>query len=135
VTVETAGTIHRDLECDLMSVSPKLANSEPAPHRPPAVRADHAARRLDRDALARLIRRYPCQLKFVIAAPQDVVEIDALLADLPPVVPERVLLMPLGTRAPELAARARWIGELCKDRGWRYTPRLHIDLYGDTRGT
>jgi 7-carboxy-7-deazaguanine synthase len=135
VTIETAGTIYQDLECDLMSVSPKLANSDPGPHRSPALRADHANRRLDRGVLARLIARHACQLKFVVAAPGDVAEIDALLAALPPVAPDAVLLMPLGTRAPDVAARGRWIGELCKERGWRYTPRLHIDLYGDTRGT
>jgi 7-carboxy-7-deazaguanine synthase len=135
VTIETAGTIYRDLDCDLMSVSPKLSSSDPGPDRPPAIRAEHAARRIDQDVLASLIERYACQLKFVVAAPDDVAEIDALLAALPAVAPETVLLMPLGTCAADVAARARWIGELCKQRGWRYTPRLHIDLYGDTRGT
>jgi 7-carboxy-7-deazaguanine synthase len=85
--------------------------------------------------LARLLTGYVCQLKFVVAEPSDVAEIEALLATLPAVVPESVLLMPLGTRAADVAARGRWIAELCKTRGWRYTPRLHIDLYGDTRGT
>lgn len=135
VTIETAGTLYQDLECDLMSVSPKLANSDPGPRRSAAVREDHAARRLDRDVLAQLIAGYTCQLKFVVAAPADVAEIDALLAALPLVAPESVLLMPLGTRAADLTARGRWLAELCKERGWRYTPRLHIDLYGDTRGT
>ncbi|MEO6027172.1 MAG: 7-carboxy-7-deazaguanine synthase QueE, partial [Candidatus Binatia bacterium] len=133
VTIETAGTVYQDLACDLMSVSPKLANSDPGPQRAAAVRADHAARRLDRAVLAQLVSEYTCQLKFVVADPADVVEIDALLAALPAVAPESVLLMPLGTRAADVTARGRWIAELCKERGWRYTPRLHIDLYGDTR--
>ena len=135
VTIETAGTLFLPLACDLMSVSPKLANSDPGPHRPAAVRADHAARRLDRDVLRRLLERYVCQLKFVVAEPSDLQEIDALLAELPPVAPETVLLMPLGVEAAEVARRGRWLAELCKERGYRYTPRLHIDLYGDTRGT
>ena len=135
VTIETAGTIYQELACDLLSVSPKLSNSDPGPQRADAVRAEHAARRLDRDVLARLIARYACQLKFVVAAPEDVTEIETLLAALPPVAPEAVLLMPLGTRAADVTGRGRWIAELCKARGWRYTPRLHIDLYGDTRGT
>ena len=135
MTIETAGTVYQDLACDLMSVSPKLANSDPGPQRPANVRADHAARRLDRAVLARLVNEYTCQLKFVVADPADVAEIDALLATLPAIAPESVLLMPLGTRATEVTARGRWVAELCKERGWRYTPRLHIDLYGDTRGT
>lgn len=135
VTIETAGTVFQLLHCDLMSVSPKLANSEPGPNRPAAVRIDHAARRLDPATLERLITTYPTQLKFVVAEPADLDEIDRLLAVLPPVPPAAVLLMPLGTRTDEIAVRARWLVELCKSRGYRYTPRLHIDLYGDTRGT
>lgn len=135
VTIETAGTLFQDLECDLMSISPKLANSDPGPQRPDGVRAEHAARRLDVTALGRLVASYPVQLKFVVAAPDDVAEIEALLGRLPPVSPEAVLLMPLGTRAEEIATRGRWIVELCKARGWRYTPRVHVDLYGNARGT
>jgi 7-carboxy-7-deazaguanine synthase len=135
VTIETAGTVFQALECDLMSVSPKLANSDPGPHRPAAVRADHAARRLDPGVLRQLLERYVCQLKFVVAEPGDLEEVEALLADLPAIAPESVLLMPLGVEAAEVRQRGRWLAELCKTRGYRYTPRLHIDLYGDTRGT
>ncbi|MFN3553401.1 MAG: 7-carboxy-7-deazaguanine synthase QueE, partial [Novosphingobium meiothermophilum] len=34
-----------------------------------------------------------------------------------------------------LRERARWLAEEALDRGWRFTDRLHIHLYGDTRGT
>lgn len=135
VTIETAGTIFQSLECDLMSVSPKLANSDPGAGRPAEIRADHATRRLNLDVLRRMLERYTCQLKFVVAEPSDLDEIGRLLAELPPVAPEAVLLMPLGVEAGEVARRGRWLVELCKELGYRYTPRLHIDLYGDTRGT
>lgn len=135
VTIETAGTLYQALECDLMSISPKLANSDPGPHRAAAVRAEHSARRIDAAALGRLLTAYRCQLKFVLAQPEDLGEVEALLASLPAVDPSGVFLMPLGTRPEELAARARWLAELCKERGYRFAPRLHIDLYGDKRGT
>ena len=135
VTIETAGTVVQDLECDLMSISPKLANSDPGPHRPVGVREDHAARRFAPGVLAELLERYECQLKFVVAEPGDLDEIDALLGRLPPVAPDAIVLMPLGVKAADVQTRGRWIAELCKERGWRYTPRLHIDLWGDTRGT
>jgi 7-carboxy-7-deazaguanine synthase len=135
VTIETAGTVFQSLECDLMSVSPKLANSDPGPHRSESVRADHAAHRLAPDVLRQLLEAYVCQLKFVVAVPGDLAEIEALLAELPPVPATSVLLMPLGTATADLQPRALWLAELCKARGYRYTPRLHIDLYGDTRGT
>jgi 7-carboxy-7-deazaguanine synthase len=134
VTIETAGTVFRAVDCDLMSISPKLANSEPGEGRNPLVRAEHASRRLDLAVLAQLLDRYPCQLKFVVAEPSDVAEIDEILVALPPVAPETVLLMPLGVERAEIARRAPWVAELCKARGYRYTPRLHIDLYGDVRG-
>lgn len=135
VTMETAGTVFRDLTCDLMSVSPKLANSSPGPLRSPEVRADHEARRLDPAVLGALMERYVCQLKFVIAAPSDLEEVDALLAKLPPLDPSAVVLMPLGVHATELAARGVWLAEACIRRGNRFTPRLHVDLWGDIRGT
>src|SRR5438309_75803 len=34
-----------------------------------------------------------------------------------------------------LRAKAGWLGELCKARGYRYAPRLHVELYGNKRGT
>jgi len=135
VTIETAGTIYRDLTCDLMSVSPKLANSDPGPARPASVRDDHRARRTDRDVLRRLIETYSCQLKFVVAAPGDLDEIESLLAEFPRVLPETVMLMPLGTTRQELAERGPWLAALCRERGFRFSPRLHIELWGDRRGT
>src|SRR5262245_30153774 len=129
LTIETAGTIFQALDCDLMSISPKLANSDPGPRRAPAIRAEHAAHRLDVGILRRLLEGYRCQLKFVVREPGDLEEIDDLLSGLPPVAPETVLLMPLGVDAVQIGRRAPWLAELCKERGWRYTPRLHIDLY------
>jgi 7-carboxy-7-deazaguanine synthase len=135
VTIETAGTIFLPLACDLMSVSPKLANSDPGPARAPAVRAEHRKRRIDRAVLRRLLETYACQLKLVIAEPADLAEVDDLLAALPPIDPSAVVLMPLGTTRAELDARGPWIAEICKTRGFRFTPRLHIDLWGDRRGS
>jgi 7-carboxy-7-deazaguanine synthase len=134
VTIETAGTIHQALACDLMSVSPKLANSDPGPARDAAVRAEHRVRRADHDALRRLLAEYSCQLKFVIGAPDDLDEVEALLDEIGAPVRDQVFLMPLGTRRDELAERGRWLAELCARRGYRFTPRLHIELWGDARG-
>ncbi len=77
----------------------------------------------------------PWQLKFVIDRRDDLQEVLALLDQLPPVDPSRVLLMPQGISRDELAARGPWVAELCKEHGFRYCPRLHIELYGHQRGT
>ena len=47
----------------------------------------------------------------------------------------RVLVMPQGKTMKELRSKARWIVELCKKNGFGYTPRLHIELFGNRRGT
>ncbi|RYG43722.1 7-carboxy-7-deazaguanine synthase QueE [bacterium] len=132
ITVETAGTIHREMACDLMSISPKLSHSTP---NDPAWGPRHEALRLQPAALSRLIGEYDHQLKFVIATDSDLDEIDALLAQLPPVLPERILLMPEGRDATALWARMRSLVPLAMARGWRLAPRMQIDLFGDTKGT
>jgi 7-carboxy-7-deazaguanine synthase len=79
---------------------------------------------------------YGYQLKFVVAQPADVDEIESMLGQLGREIPRaKVLLMPEGTTVETLRAKAGWLGELCKVRGYRYAPRLHIELYGNKRGT
>lgn len=134
ITIETAGTIYRHLPCDLMSISPKLANSTPDD---PAWHDRHEATRLNLDVLQRLIDGYGYQLKFVVNPEMgdDLGEIEGLLAKLKGVRPERVLLMPEGTDAETLHRRGRLLVEPAMARNWRLTPRMHIDLFGNTKGT
>ena len=75
------------------------------------------------------------QLKFVVDSPDDLGEIEALLTQLGAYEPSEVLLMPQGVTSEELAEKGPWIADLCKQRGFRFCPRLHILLYGNTRGT
>jgi 7-carboxy-7-deazaguanine synthase len=35
----------------------------------------------------------------------------------------------------ELDRRGPWLAEVCKAHGFRFCPRLHIELYGNVRGT
>lgn len=74
------------------------------------------------------------QLKFVVTSPSDLIEIEALLASVGPVDPADVLLMPEGTSVPDPAS-VSWVVEACRQRGFRYAHRLHIELFGHTRGT
>jgi 7-carboxy-7-deazaguanine synthase len=133
LTVETAGTVYVDLRCDLMSISPKLANSTPWEKDGGRWAAAHERLRINGDALRRLTENYDFQLKFVTGDPADVDEIREVSA-ICGAAPERVLLMPEGRTAAELRERAGWVVELCKAHGYRYCPRLHIELYGDRRG-
>src|SRR5579862_4954447 len=71
VTVETAGTVDVAVRCDLMSISPKLANSTPRDRDGGRWAAQHERLRLQIDVLKRLMGEYAYQLKFVVAAPED----------------------------------------------------------------
>lgn len=129
ITIETAGTVEADVACDLMSISPKLANSTPAGDW--AVRHENA--RINLPVLRTLMARCAYQLKFVVAAPEDLVEIRSLVATLE-AEPGNVILMPEG-RSPELLReRSLWLAPLCLEHGYRLSPRLHVDLWGDRRG-
>ena len=131
ITIETAGTVFRPVECHLMSLSPKLANSTPGGRF--ALR--HEQLRLQPEVIRQLIGLAEVQLKFVIDRPEDIDEVLALLALLPAIPPDRVLLMPQGLNRDDLDRRSGWLAELCKRHGFRFCSRLHIELYGNTRGT
>ncbi|HLI86807.1 MAG TPA: 7-carboxy-7-deazaguanine synthase QueE [Bryobacteraceae bacterium] len=131
ITVETAGTVFKPVACDLMSISPKLANSVPAAD--PRWAALHERLRINFAALSQLLLRYPYQLKFVVAAPADLEEIRPLVARLH-ADPRRVILMPEGTDRETLRERGAWLTGICKTEGYRFSPRLHIELYGNRRG-
>ena len=129
ITVETAGTVFQPVACDLMSISPKLANSTPND----SFAAQHDRLRIQPTILRELMARYDYQLKFVVRHPGDLDEIRALLELLDP-EPECIILMPEGTDAGVLRERSLWLAEICKAEGYRFSPRLHVELWGDVRG-
>ena len=133
ITVETAGTVDADVRCDLMSISPKLANSTPLDREGGRWAAQHERLRYQREVLKKLIGRYAYQLKFVIANPADLEEVRAVVQEVG-APKERVLLMPEGIEPGVLAERGRWLVEICKKEGFRFSPRLHVDLWGNRRG-
>jgi 7-carboxy-7-deazaguanine synthase len=135
ITIETAAVVFKEVACDLASLSPKLSNS--VPHRREGGRwaARHDRLRLQPDVIQAFMDRSDYQLKFVIDRAEDVEEVREVLDRLRGVDPAKVLLMPQGTIAEELAGRAAWLIEICKRHGYRYCPRLHIELYGNRRGT
>jgi 7-carboxy-7-deazaguanine synthase len=129
ITIETAGTVFKPVASDLMSISPKLSNS--TPQGPWA--GQHNRLRINREVLMQLMSRYEYQLKFVIENPRDLEEVRPLLASLE-ADRARVVLMPEGTDRDVLRERGVWLAEICKSEGYRFSPRLHVDLYGNRRG-
>ncbi|WP_375289576.1 7-carboxy-7-deazaguanine synthase QueE [Qipengyuania sp.] len=127
VEIETNGTTKApprlDIRIDQYNVSPKLSHSgNPAelaliPERLAAYAADPRA-----------------FFKFVIAEPSDVEEVLALQRSYA-IPPSRIFLMPEGTDSATIRAREEWLAPLCLQHGFRLSDRLHIHLFGDTRGT
>jgi 7-carboxy-7-deazaguanine synthase len=133
VTVETAGTIYRPVEADLMSISPKLSNSSPRE----ATRwlARHDRDRDRSDVMRRLMEGSSYQLKFVVDQPSDLDEIVDYLKQFPEVANDRVWLMPQGIRQEQLVEKGIWLNPAAQRLGFRFCPRRHIEMFGNVRGT
>jgi 7-carboxy-7-deazaguanine synthase len=136
VTIETAATVYHSVKLDLASLSPKTSNSTPHERDSGRFVAMHERQRLNFDVIQRFIDTSPqFQLKFVVSDPGDLPEIEQVLSRLRAWRGEDVLLMPEGTDAATLQPRGSWLADLCRSRGFRYCPRLHVELYGNRRGT
>lgn len=127
IEVETNGTIIPTIETlrliDCFNVSPKTSNS-----------LVEERVRTQSEALRVLVESQKAWFKFVISDARDVDEVEELISKF--AIPrDRVLLMPEGTDATALLERSRWLANLCKERGFRFSPRLHILLFGNKRGT
>ncbi len=135
ITIETAATIAPGgAACDLASLSPKLAHSTPDIAKAGPWSARHEASRWNSAALCEWMASYPFQLKVVVRNRADVDELKANLDGLQ-VAPENIILMPEGTNVETIAARSRELADVCKETGWRLGSRLHVLLWGNTRGT
>ena len=127
VEIETNGTVPTpgslDARVDLYNVSPKLAHS-----------GNPAELALKPEMLDRWATDERAWFKFVIAAPGDVDEVLALFRT-HAIRPERIFLMPEGTDSATLRERMEWLVPIALKHGFRLSDRLHIHLFGDTRGT
>ena len=123
--VETSGTLPPPPTLDAVSiqwnVSVKLAGSGVAEERriqPGAIRAFLAAE---------------AWWKFVVCDAPDLAEV-LRLAERFALPRGRILLQPEGTRTEDLAERGPWVAEACTRHGFRFSPRLHVLLWGARRG-
>jgi 7-carboxy-7-deazaguanine synthase len=133
ITIETAGTVNTAVACDLMSISPKLKNSTPFEREAGRWAQQHERLRYRPTVLRALMDAYPYQLKFVIADKQDILEVEQMRETLE-ASRAQILLMPEGASAETIRQRGVWLAEICKEHGFRFSPRLHVDLWGDRRG-
>ena len=124
VEIETAGIIAPLPETtELVSrfnVSPKLANS-----------GNPIDRRYKPDALRALQATGKAVFKFVAAAPDELDEVATIVEACGLT---NIWIMPEGTDAATVTARAQELADAVLARGWNLTTRLHVLLWGDRRG-
>lgn len=137
VTLETAATVEHVVPVDLVSISPKLSNSVP---NDAELGNGYDELRLKVGTIKAYLEQArrdssDYQLKFVLAQPKDIMEVQEVLRKLDVAVPaEQVFLMPQAVNRRQLARRSAWLVELCKEHGYRFCWRLQLALYGEQRG-
>lgn len=138
ITIETAGTIAPNgIQCDLASISPKLSDSTPEKGEISEEWIErHDSTRIDYNILNEWIDSYEFQLKFVVSRGEEINEVKCIIDKIESdILPEKVLLMPEGTDSETIHSRYDMLVDLCKENGFRMCNRLHLDLFGNTRGT
>jgi organic radical activating enzyme len=127
VEIETNGTVapppRLDIRVDQYNVSPKLAHS-----------GNPTELALIPERLDAWTIEPRAFFKFVVAAPEDVYQVLELQRRYR-IKPAHIFLMSEGTTSAALRAGQAWLSSLCLEHGFRMSDRLHIHLYGDTRGT
>ena len=75
-------------------------------------------------------------LKFVVADRTDIEEAGRAVDEYKAAgIHCPVYLMPLGGRSEEYNLNVQEVANICMEKGWRFTPRLHISLFGNAWGT
>lgn len=132
VTVETNGTVyHSGMSRAFMSISPKLQSSY--------AQVDEKERQLHTinnnflDSVKSWMGSNDYQLKFVVNHPKDIEEIGYIQQGLD-IPGSHIYLMPQGIAEEQFREKQEWLFRVCEQYGYTYTPRLHIDIFGNRRG-
>lgn len=146
VAIEDNGTLFSEIEgIDFVTLSPKLTNSIPQVGKvvsDPVFGKDytitlndlkrHENYRTRYDSMIKWINRYDHQLKFVVSDLSQLKEVEEVVAKLG-ADKNRVYLMPEGVTKQQLESRRQWLVELCIEKGYKFTDRLHIVTYDSKR--
>ncbi len=150
ITIETNGTVFSEelsSYVDLFSISPKLSNSNPSASKlkKSGLKESgpfkyHAGKRLNTEVLQKYIdlcntTKKELQLKFVVGRENDYREIKSdFISQLKNLNSTDILLMPLGATQEELKTTSKMVLAMAIKNGWRFAPRLHIELFGSKAG-
>lgn len=130
ITIETNGTILKPVICDLISISPKLKNSNPYSENSEQYTFYENIRE-NTDILKYYISRYNYQLKFIVESEHDIAEMFSLLEQIREVDKERILITPQAATKIELMEKQKLILKYCLKYNLRYGNRLQLQLWDD----
>ncbi|MEE9592461.1 MAG: 7-carboxy-7-deazaguanine synthase QueE [Thermoplasmata archaeon] len=126
IETETAGTIPPSpallRTVHQWNVSPKLRNS-----------GNPGEKRENGEAMRTLVANERAFFKFVLCEPADIEEVNDLVGKYG-IKEDRVILMPEAVEPDSLGRRGRWVADLSKKYGYRFSSRLQIAWWGGARG-
>jgi len=150
ITMETNGTLfdrETAREIDLFSISPKLSGTNPDAGKlrvfglkQTDIHRNHDSKRINIRAVQSFIdvaaeERKDFQLKFVVTKPEDADEIKRdFLSRLTGWTEKNIFVMPLGATKEELRIFTPVALEMAISNGWRFSPRMHIELFNENTG-
>jgi organic radical activating enzyme len=79
------------------------------------------------------VGRSDSTFKFVVSREEDIEEIEALKEEFG-INPSQIMLMPAGYTRDDLSDTYESVAELCKESGYRFSQRLHVNLWGMATG-
>ena len=120
VTVETNAVLKTTLDCDLVSMSPKLSHS------------GNDMICLNLEAIRHYITNNNYQLKFVCRPNvKDIEEVLYILKQIRHYDPFKVMVMPLASTPEELYDIQKQLVQLCIKYNLRYANRLQLQIWGN----
>lgn len=124
--IETNGTFEPSKEFETLinqyNVSLKLSNS-----------GDKKGLRIKSESVEYFAGNTKSNFKFVVDNLQDLTEIEELIKEFH-IQSNQVILMPQARTREELLNKQSEVIEICKNRGFSFSDRLHIRVYGDKQG-
>lgn len=128
ITIETNGTIYKEVLCDLLSISPKLSNSVPLNLSEQEYLSYNSTRK-NMDILTRLVKKYDYQLKFVITNSDEIKEAEGMVKQLSLNDISKIFLMPATNNRKELFACQKEFIKICIEHNFRYANRLQLQVW------
>jgi len=133
VTIETNGTRYvPDIPLAFMSISPKTGNSYNQVEGSVESKL-HQTNNSFMEPIGQFVKTNLYQLKFVFSDERDIAVIESIRG-INKIPRRNIYLMPQGISREQFKEKEQKMFELCVKYGYNYSPRMHVDVFGNKRG-